>query len=121
MKFCKQHWEELSDEINNRGLWPLVQDGKLTERITLEIRAKSAIAFDPLVSAHNMICNNALKIAGVELLQMDDNGDPKCPCCMIRDEENAACATKWINDAGEGVYTHAKEQDLLLKCGLVKK
>lgn len=111
MKFCKPHWEQLRNAINDRGLTDLVP--KTGEEAIERVKKQQANGgkitpetYDPLITAHNMIVANALKAGGIYMLEGDF-----CPLCELdkNAEEMKETADDWIRKSADGVAAYAVE------------
>lgn len=85
MKFCQPHWDRLRAAIDVRGLSHLVaKDGAdCAGRLQRELREGKPIVdeYDPLMSCHWMIFNEALRQGGMGLLGTPPEGGSYCPIC----------------------------------------
>lgn len=94
MKFCQPHWDALREAIEARGLAALVADGgeAAAKNLASELTDGSTLDnFDPLMSAHFAIWNNAMSLA-TERYQADpmalmmnhpDHPEWECPICFL--------------------------------------
>lgn len=134
MKFCQSHWEKLRAAIKARGIWDLVaKDGVEAlqqAKEELDGKSKNLENFDPLMSAHWAICNNAMatlsKIGSnpLSLLCSDpEHPEWECPICYLnflsaehdRTCTDPTCTKKkgqtfdeWIDKAADGAAQVAK-------------
>lgn len=117
MKFCQDHWDRLRAEISKRGLDDLVaDDAALVARrmeSELETGATTLANFDPLMSAHWAIANNAMEyisraggsplylLAGEEVPEDPVEGYgpeyegrtwPRCPLCYLNLAHEMSCS-----------------------------
>lgn len=113
MKFCQDHWDRLRAMIADRGLDGLVARGgeEALRRTMDEIQAgRSPDNFDPLMSAHWAIVNNASeyigRAGGNPLYLLADGPEdsvtgygpehegrtwPRCPLCYINLVHELTC------------------------------
>ncbi len=115
MKFCESHWKELKQHIDDRGLMHLVAKSgeKAVDKMQRELaeRTTTKESFDPLMSAHWAIVNNASSMvaaAGMNPLYLLSGGAPekcdgrygpqhegrewsKCPLCYINMAHELTC------------------------------
>jgi len=102
MKFCQPHWNELRKAIDNKGLGHLVASSgeAAMERVIAEVKGEDTTAtYDPLMSAHWMICGQALENGGLYLL----NGD-YCPLCELEKHSNREMVINWIEGCTNQVF-----------------
>ena len=114
MKFCAHHWEALRGEVDRRGLGALVAEsgeavGAKIDRAAAD--GPSFDSFDPLLAAHNAIAVNALRTAGLVLMEPEADGSPRCPLCFL----NAHGPTP---DAFDGWITAAVDEQVEYLRGL---
>lgn len=86
MKFCAAHWAELRGAVEAAGLGDLI--AKSTAELEARLRAHhsgNAKAVDPLLMAHNMILNNAVRRVGISLMGNNADGTERCPLCFVID------------------------------------
>ena len=115
MKFCMPHWDALKAAVAAAGLSGFVSQGG-------EAAVKSMIdgKFDPLLSAHNSIITNVLGVAGLQVMQNNEDGSERCPMCFVKTLCNcgrAECAAKfegWIQRAVDDELAYAKEKGFML-------
>lgn len=134
MKFCQHHWDALKQAIKSRGLFDLVaRDGhEALEQAVGELKGepKTLKNFDPLMSAHWQIVNNAMETLGaiganpLALMASDpDHPECECPICYLNylsEEHDRTCTeptcTKkkglrfddWIQKAADGALEYSK-------------
>lgn len=130
MKFCQPHWDKLRAAIDDRGLSGLVaKDGAQAiqqmadqlARVKAGDESLSASNFDPLMSAHWAIVNNALRICGLAIMAPNEDGSARCPLCfMIAGCSHQDCPSpdacgwnEWINRAADDAKTRAVELGLV--------
>lgn len=69
MKFCQPHWDKLKAAIAERGLSHLIaksgQEAMAREIRALENKQEGPRDYDPLMSAHWQIAENALRCGGL--------------------------------------------------------
>jgi len=108
LRFCKAHWDELREKIRERGLYQFVaKDGAEAMQRMVEG------GFDPLMSAHNRILENALSIGGLGLMVGD-----LCPLCELINQcqcgQGDGCPFKaFTTKAADEQLEWAKEKGLL--------
>lgn len=94
MKMCQQHWDTLRLKIKQRGLGDFCPASfdEAVDRMKSQAETKDLTAenFDPLMSAHNMILQNAMTTihaigANPLMLFADDPEHPEweCPICCL--------------------------------------
>lgn len=77
MKFCDHHWGKLRQAIVDRGLAHLIKSAEENmESMASEIEGNGPTTFDPLMTAHWMICGTAIERGGVYMMTGD-----YCPVC----------------------------------------
>lgn len=117
MKFCKQHWSDLSEAIKTKGMWHLVpKSGEAAAEAMQKEIDKTATPkdYDPLMSCHWMIFNNALAGGGPYLMTAQPNGEPYCPLCEVdRVKPGGEGAVQWIEHATEGALGFCRENNLV--------
>lgn len=97
MKFCMPHWQALRKAIDDRGLTALIsKDGATaTQRLKAELQeAPERETFDPLMSAHWGIVNNALRFleaAGGKGAALNLLGGEICPVCECNRAHEQTC------------------------------
>jgi hypothetical protein len=95
MRFCTDHWDRLREEIDKRGLTPMISGNgeEAARRQESEIKEGATLAnFDPLLGAHWLIVQHALEFLGPRLLVPNEDGEHRCPLCFMRDEHDEHCA-----------------------------
>jgi hypothetical protein len=88
MRMCDTHWQELRKAIADRGLESFVATNSENAAAKLEAQWKDGEAkgnFDPLMGAHNAILTNALELAGLYVLEPNDDGSERCPLCFLEE------------------------------------
>lgn len=94
MKFCAPHWDSLTQAIKSRGLGDFVsataEESFQRMKGSLGGKPESLKTFDPLMAAHNMIVNNAMRFASefggnpLALLFGDpEHPEHECPICYL--------------------------------------
>ncbi len=136
MKFCMPHWDALRKAIDDRGLGSLISERgeEVSSKLTRELSDGPSIdTFDPLMSAHFMIMDNAMKTlsnigSNPMILMANDPEHPEweCPiCCLnwISEEHDKTCTTEdcikkvglrfdcWIDRAADDVVIRWKEMN----------
>lgn len=98
MKICMNHWNQLRQGIEDRGMGGLIGNAEtLKEKVTEEVEALQAGVslqpdpkkFDPLFSANNYVWGRGLEMIGLAAMNVDDTpGAPNdghvCPLCEAR-------------------------------------
>jgi hypothetical protein len=99
IKMCMDHWNELKTAIKAAGMWDMVaSDGSEAVNKFVESVDKPTIEnFDPLITAHNLILQQALRVCGGAILESDDGGT--CPLCAAADEVHKMLPANWISGA----------------------
>lgn len=120
MKLCDDHWLQLKQAIDDRGLGPFVakDEEQGVDNLLSQIQGTDTKEnYDPLMSATYMIWGNALESFGIGIIQPD----APCPLCLL-DNHVAECTEAtcnkqtgkdWIKFAADGQYEAAKELGLL--------
>src|SRR5512138_3437959 len=96
VKFCQSHWDKLRAAIDARGLSRFIaKDGtEALRRTTIELEQQKSVreSWDPLMSAHWAIVNNAMSStpAGLALMAPNEDGSDRCPLCYINGERHKA-------------------------------
>ena len=95
MKFCQDHWDRLRAAIAARGLSDLVAKGG--ERAVRNLKSEledgpSFVNFDPLMGAHWAIVNNSMDVLGLAVMAPDEDGNDRCPLCLLNEWHEVACA-----------------------------
>ena len=85
MKYCERHWTQLREAVDRHGMGHLVTASgtQLFTDTVAELRGGDAAPFDPLMACHNRVLERALNYFGLGLLALDDEGNDKCPVCLI--------------------------------------
>ncbi len=115
MRFCRDHWDQLRDAIDSRGLSHLIApDGwtameQLGDQLKREQRGEepdTPVNYDPLMAAHWAITNNVMRTLGPNALYMMSGGPPdpvegypgyegrtwpRCPLCHINLAHEMTC------------------------------
>lgn len=92
MKMCMTHWNELRDKIRALGLYGLVATSgeQAAAQLVKQIDSGPSKAnFDPLMGAHNAIWSNAMGVAGIAVMQPNEDGSERCPLCYL--VQSCAC------------------------------
>lgn len=117
MKFCRPHWEELKKAVDERGLTPFIASSgaEAVKRMTGE-----SAKFEPLMYAHNAIVSNAMGVAGLVLMENNDDGSERCPICFLvaacQCGKGADCPfNTWITKAADDALEGAKHHGLVAK------
>jgi hypothetical protein len=117
MKMCPEHWAALKKAIQDRALWPLVnQSGEAAkEEITRELDGANddAKGFDPLLRANWMIFNRALESGGLYLMTAKPDGSEHCPLCEAEKALGAGEAQRWIDGCTDSLRLYAREIKLI--------
>lgn len=117
MRMCSEHWSQLKQAIDDRGLTHLIaKDGKTAFRQIQEdlSGAPEKETFDPLMAANFAIWSNAIDMGGLYLMGHDDQGNEYCPVCEST-KHNGPSEDWWINNAANDAYTRAVEYGLVSK------
>lgn len=106
MRICDQHWAELRQAVDARGLSPFVADGpdEAEERVRNTMTSTTgadASNFEPMIGALLSIANNALHQFGMSAAIVGE----RCPLCSL--------ATWWIERASR------EQLDTARRLGLV--
>lgn len=115
MRFCQSHWDRLKKAIEDRGLNHLIaKDGK--EAMQQAIKQLQGVDdkrkdYDPLMSAHWQIVENAIKAGGLYIMMGDI-----CPLCEV-DKHQAEMqpgnsSDDWIKYASDAQLEYAKSMGL---------
>lgn len=113
MKFCTNHWEALRKAIEDRGLSHLVaKDGETAaSNMKAELEGqKSPQNYDPLMDAHWMITNRALKMGGLYLMTVDADGNHYCPLCEVG--KHGGNPQEWIDGCTDSILAHCQTNGL---------
>lgn len=133
MKFCQAHGDALRGAIDDRGLSHLVSQGgaELTKHVENELKGGPVEqTWDPLWSAFMGITNNALRCAGLWLMQTppeglgwtDDKGERFfCPLCELdvyqaerkKAGMEAEGSADWIQSASNEALNFAQKMGML--------
>lgn len=111
MKFCQQHWDRLRAVVKEKGMEPLIAKSAeaAMERMQEEAAGTQTPAtFDPLMSCHWMIANNALQAGGLYLMTGDF-----CPLCELVKNTKIGMDEQWIESATEAALAYCREHKLL--------
>lgn len=108
---CQPHWEQLKQAIKDRGLYDLVPKGgqAAAEMMARQMASGNSLAaFDPLMTANNMIWGNALQLGGLAMMQDNTDGSEPCPYCYVLHEGPKHGILNgeyddWIDKAADGV------------------
>ena len=110
MKFCQAHWDQLRKSIKDVGMEHLAaKDGKAAVTMMkneLENKGKKQDNFDPLMSAHWKILNNAIENGGLYLLQGE-----YCPLCEL--QKYGGKPNEWIEFATRDVLAEARKLGMM--------
>lgn len=105
MKFCKEHWDKLREDIDAAGLSHLIaKTGEAAVKRLMDMQAKKAVPPDPLIECHNMILQRAIEVMGTGIMMKNDaEGDGHyCPICEANKnmaphpETKRNCGDEWI-------------------------
>ena len=109
MKFCDPHWVTLRTAIEIRGLMRLVakEGATAAENIHAELQGED---YDPLMNAYWMLTNQALKMGGLYLMHVDEQGIHYCPLCEV--DKNGGNAEEWISGCTDSILKHCRENGL---------
>jgi hypothetical protein len=125
MKFCQPHWDKLRAAICERGMEGLIakSDAEAVARLVADVENPKvrSVAFDPLMTAHFGILDNAMRVAGSAVMESNANGSPRCPICFLQTEHDKACKDpaceqsydKWIDCAADEALEQAKNFGLV--------
>lgn len=122
MRICSEHWARIRELVDSYGLAHLVaNDGyEAIARMKKEIEGGAdASTFDPLMVANNLILQNAMSAAGLEIMQANEDGSERCPVCFVRD--SCTCGApdcreryeRWPENAVRDAAAIAKELGLV--------
>lgn len=86
MKMCADHWKDLKEAIDARGLSGFIGDAKRAHQIMVDsIESPHAeAAFDPLLNANFAIWSNATRLGGLYMMTQKPDGYEYCPVCEWR-------------------------------------
>lgn len=120
MKFCADHWSQLRAAVDARGLTPFVAHGGEEAARRLVEGGEGRSSFDPLMGAHNAILSNALRTAGLDLMQAGADSADLCPLCYLlaecrcehRGTPQCPFAT-WVDRAADDALARAKQLGLV--------
>lgn len=114
MKFCQPHWDKLRKAIEECGLSHLIaKDGKeAAAKMVRQIEGTDVKNdYEPLLSAHWMICGNAINVFGYEIMFGET-----CPLCYLDAHQVGAPpdnkSDDWIKCAADAELKFAKQQGL---------
>lgn len=117
MKLCENHWGELKKAIDERGLTNFISPSPeaATKRMAAEIQGTARPeTFDPLLYANNAIWNNALNVAGLEVMTPNEDGSERCPVCFLLETcpcKKEDCSYKrWVEYAANDALEATKVQ-----------
>lgn len=99
MKICENHFEQLKQAIDDRGLTYLIAKNSLLAAQNFSEQARGIQTkenYDPLMSANWTIWGNALQCFGTEIM----SPDAPCPLCILDDHAATCTDTKCIKDSG---------------------
>lgn len=112
MQICQPHWDRLRTAIKERGLNHLgAQTGRDAVRnavTELEGRGDEN-EFDPLMACNNMIMANGLRILGLGVMAVKEDGTHFCPIC----EATKVYEEQWITGPSDSALQLAKEKGLV--------
>lgn len=94
MKFCGDHWTALREKTIAAGLGALIAETgeDAARKVAREIEEGVTLdTFDPLMRAHMAILSNALDVAGLDLLQPNEDGTDRCPICYLNRIHDERC------------------------------
>lgn len=80
MKFCETHWNVLTQELKDKGLWHLVSSSN--EELAKRLEEGEP---DPLFHVSQAIYSKAVSIGGTGMLSLDgdkENEYHHCPVCV---------------------------------------
>lgn len=111
MKFCQPHWDALRSAIDARGLSALVAEGgeAAARNLAGEVTDGPSIDnYDPLMSAHFAIWNNAMSLSKdryqanpLAMMAADpEHPEWECPICFLNwlhAEHDAHCTQEGCN------------------------
>lgn len=105
MKLCGGCWDKLREAIKERGLWKYVSEHRYeaNAKIKAQLEGKpESETFDPLLEANLSICNNAIQVGGLAMMQPPKEGEQEiCPICTLKVPE-------WIGYAADGMKKEAE-------------
>lgn len=86
MKMCQKHWDMMRQEVVDQGLGDWVaKDGEtMAMQLTDQIKKggeHTAVNYDPLMAAHQMILSRCMDMIGLGVL----NPDFGCPICRFNE------------------------------------
>ncbi len=119
MQFCQAHWDALRQAIDARGLSRLIaKDSHAAAQEAkeqLEGTTDPTQAPDPLMAAHWMIVNQALRIGGLGLMSDEfcavcNTEEGHCPLCEVEYSAGSGSAKKWIDGCTEEVADQYREK-----------
>lgn len=111
MKMCQPHWDALRKAIEDRGLYHLVaKDGKTAiDNLKAELEGRGDKSnYDPLMTANLMICDTALQMGGLYLL----NGE-HCPLCEAAKHLGANAPEVWINGCTDSILEYCQKHGIV--------
>ena len=124
MRFCEQHWRDLKQAIDDRGMVHLVSKDGQTAIETLLEAPNDVKSFDPLLIATMEIYGTALRYGGAYLAIAKEDGTRYCPLCelVVHKAEEAKkernidnIAKHWIDGCTDFVLKEARELGLMPK------
>lgn len=82
MRMCAPHWEKLRAAIKARGIDHIGAKNSVEAHANMvaELEGQSS-NYDPLMSCHWMITNQALRMGGLYLMTQKEDGSEYCPIC----------------------------------------
>lgn len=110
MRFCQSHWDRLRKAIEDRGLGALVSKDaeEAVRRAASSVGQKAAAqSFDPLMSAHMLILNNAVRVGGRAMIMGDG-----CPLCLLNARHKSECAEPGCSFSFDGWIERGADEAL---------
>lgn len=112
MQICTDHWAELKQALEDRGLGHLISnDTEAAVNNLVEAIEGGEAPHEPLMSAMMMLIINALQSGGLYLMGTDENGNDYCPVC----EAALNGHNDWIAAAADGQLETCRERGLVPK------
>lgn len=121
MKMCQEHWDALKTAINDAGLEQFVTKSGAVVVAKMTSEAESGLNrtnFEPLMGAHNSIVSNALSLAGLAVMQDNEDGTERCPLCYtiancMCNKGDGCHVRKWIE------YSARDARNAAIRLGLI--
>lgn len=108
MKMCDEHYEKLKEAVRVKGMWHLVSKSGAEA-----VRRINSPVFDPLLDCCLRIYTNAVRSAGLYILEFDKEGGEYCPLCELDKYGKEQNSDDWINQATDDVLYYCAKENLL--------